>query len=142
MECLVYQRIRRDSISSKKIKQAVFFVLRELRKEGQVSVHLVGRRKMRNLNQVYRRQARVTDVLAFAMADSRPRGEERKDLGDIFICLPQARQQAEENKVSRPAEFNRLLIHGLLHLLGYDHLKPEQARKMFFQQDKLWKKIS
>ncbi len=86
---------------------------------------------MRTLNRRYRGKDRTTDVLSFPMregafADLRP-----ELLGDIVISVPAAERQAKEAGHSLIREIERLLVHGLLHLLGYDHERgPAAARRM------------
>lgn len=82
---------------------------------------------MRRLNARYRGIDRSTDVLSFPMSDERPRMIEwgrykgPLPLGDIVICVPKALVQAEQYCISFREETQRLLVHGLLHLVGYDH---------------------
>jgi probable rRNA maturation factor len=80
----------------------------------EVSVLFCGDRRMRTLNRRYRRKNGATDVLAF------PAGREDL-LGDIVISVPYAARQARRRRESVPRELDRLLLHGYLHLLGYDH---------------------
>lgn len=75
----------------------------------ELSLVLVGDKKIRELNQKYRRQNRLTDVLSF------------EELNEIFICLPQAKRQAKALKHSLNTELTRLLVHGIVHLKGYEH---------------------
>jgi rRNA maturation RNase YbeY len=87
--------------------------------EAQLSVLLVGDRRMRRLNQLYRGRDYPTDVLAFPMREAG--GPASPLLGDVVISLPQAIRQAEGDGHSLDHELATLLIHGTLHLLGYDH---------------------
>jgi probable rRNA maturation factor len=80
----------------------------------EVSVYFCGDRRMRTLNRRYRRKDRPTDVLSF------PAGEGTL-LGDIVISVPYAARQARRRRERPSAELDRLLLHGYLHLLGYDH---------------------
>jgi len=80
----------------------------------EVSVYFCGDARMRALNRRFRRRDRPTDVLSF------PAGEGRL-LGDIVISVPYAARQARRRREPRVAELDRLLLHGYLHLLGYDH---------------------
>jgi probable rRNA maturation factor len=84
------------------------------RARGSVTIALVSDQRIRALNRQFRRKARPTDVLSF------PAGE-RGRLGDIVIGIGVARSQAEEAGHSLGAELRVLALHGLLHLLGYDH---------------------
>jgi probable rRNA maturation factor len=85
---------------------------------------------MRKLNSCYRGLDRITDVLSFPMSD---RGliADSGLLGDIVVCVPRVESQAREYGVNFYTELLRLLVHGLLHLLGYDHERGTyQKRKM------------
>lgn len=96
---------------------------------GRVGIALVSDRAMRRLNRDYRDKDRATDVLSFGqMTASAPAGTKRgtsrespQDLGDIAIAVGVARRQARELGHSPDVEFRILALHGLLHLLGYDH---------------------
>lgn len=85
------------------------------------AVRFVSDREMRRLNAAYRRQDTTTDVLSFPDAgDDDPRGSERH-LGDVVISVPAARRQAAARPDGRARELRVLMLHGLLHCLGYDH---------------------
>ena len=94
----------------------------------EISIVLVSGTKIRELNRKYRKINRVTDVLAF-------------DYGEIFICLPQAERQAKQLGHSLKKELAILLIHGILHLAGYDDEKKLDYNKMVRKQEELWQKI-
>ena len=81
-----------------------------------VSVFFCGDRRMAGLNRRWRRQNRPTDVLAFPSGESRARF-----LGDVVISVPYASRQARRRGDPPSREMDRLLVHGYLHLLGYDH---------------------
>jgi rRNA maturation RNase YbeY len=89
-----------------------------------LSIALVGNRAIRSLNAKYRNKDAPTDVLSFTAGDLLPGGE--KLLGDVVISVDQAMKQAREKGVSFENEMEILLIHGILHLLGYDH---ERSRR-------------
>lgn len=91
------------------------------------AVIFVGDARMRTLNRVHRGLDRATDVLAFPGTDG--------ELGDIVIAVPYVRRQARRFNVSFQEECARMLIHGILHLLGYDHHRPTPARQMFRLQE-------
>lgn len=98
---------------------------------------------MRALNRLHRGVDRTTDVLSFPQFDGSPfpPGAELM-LGDIVINLHKTGRQAKEYGVSFNEELKRLLIHGLLHLLGYDHEQGEKAeRKMQQKAKKLFENI-
>lgn len=102
--------------------------------DGSVGLLLCGDRSMRALNRDFRGKDRTTDVLSFpAGADdptSRVLPGEPRFLGDLAISLPTCRRQAEERAVDPGSEFLRLLVHGTLHLLGYDHIEEIDRRRM------------
>lgn len=102
-----------------------------------LSLLLVGDRFMRRLNRLYRRKDHTTDVLAFPMRHVRPRLTPHASrftssmLGDVVISLPQAERQAAQAGHTLEREMAILMIHGLLHLLGYDHERSaREARRM------------
>jgi len=85
---------------------------------------------LRRLNKRYRKMDKITDVISFAMLEGDLPPVAQTNLGDIYISLPRTRKQARQYRVSFEEELKRLVIHGLLHLIGYDHIKPGQAAKM------------
>jgi probable rRNA maturation factor len=109
------------------------------RARGDVGVALVSDARMRALNHRYRRQNRPTDVLSFAANGAseergtlvpRQRHAEGSPLGDIVIATGVARRQAREAGHSLQSELRVLALHGLLHLLGYDHHGSDDAGRM------------
>lgn len=100
-------------------------------KGREVSVLITDDDRIQELNKTYRNKNKPTDVLSFPMDDEQL-------LGDIVISMDTAKAQAESFKVSLDEELSRLLVHGLLHLLGYDHVKGgHQAKKMRAKEDEL-----
>jgi len=92
----------------------------------EVSIAFIDDEAMRELNKRFRRQDKTTDVLTFPADDSYgdPTGhgnENGRPLGDIVICVDQARRQATDEKHSLAIEVRYLIVHGVLHALGYDH---------------------
>jgi probable rRNA maturation factor len=111
------------------IKRRVERMMSALKLSGvEVSVLLTGDVQMRELNRLYRKKDRTTDVLAFPMSDER----EPKPtlLGDVIVSIPTARAQAKGAGRPLVEEVTMLLAHGLLHLLGWDHVTPEEDRAM------------
>lgn len=94
---------------------------------GLASVVLVSGSRMRGLNRKYRRRDYATDVLSFPAGAEAPVPAPRKYLGDIVIALPVARRQARAAGHSEQVELRILALHGLLHLLGYDHERDNGA---------------
>jgi probable rRNA maturation factor len=89
--------------------------------DAELSVLFIGNRAMRTLNRQYRDKDRTTDVLSFSLREGRFGGVQPNMLGDIVISVPVARQQAVDAGITLHQELERLLVHGLLHLIGYDH---------------------
>jgi len=90
-------------------------------RDAGLSVLLVGDRAMRSLNRRYRGKDRTTDVLSFSFREGQGADVQHLLLGDIVISVPTALRQAREAGHTLYGEVDRLLVHGLLHLLGYDH---------------------
>ena len=97
---------------------------------AELSVSLVRDGEIRELNRRYRRKDRPTDVLAFALREGKF-GAVGGALGDVVISLDTARRQALEYRGTLTDEVDRLLVHGILHLAGYDHeVSPREERRM------------
>ncbi len=104
--------------------------------DTEISLSLVEATEMQALNLKYRERDYVTDVLSFPCSEPRT-------LGDIVICPEQALKQAQELGHSLNREMSFLFVHGLLHLLGYDHeISSEDERLMFDLQDHILSQIS
>lgn len=87
-----------------------------------VTVAFVSDAKMRGLNRDFRGKDSTTDVLSFPHeADEFDAGETENNLGDIVISVEQAKRQAAENNLTFELEIKQLILHGVLHLCGYDH---------------------
>jgi probable rRNA maturation factor len=106
---------------------------RFLRRAGlshvELSISLVGDRAIRALNRRWRAKDKATDVLSFPAGLS-PVGFGPKPLGDVVISVETARRRCGGRTSAVASEVDRYLAHGLLHLLGYDHERPADARKM------------
>lgn len=110
----------------------------------ELGVHLVGDRRIRTLNRVHRRVDRVTDVISFPLYGSPDEFPKTGPvlLGDIFVNPLVARQRALAGGVTTREELLALIIHGLLHLAGYDHeVGPHRRRKMLRMEEKLLREL-
>jgi probable rRNA maturation factor len=103
---------------------------------AEVTVLLVERSAMASLKEKWLGEPGPTDVLAFPMDDQVP-DEEPYILGDIVICPDVAREQAATSGEKVNDEVDLLLVHGFLHLMGYDHVKPADARTMRHREKKI-----
>ena len=112
------------------------------RKPVEVGVTLVGDAEMRRLNCRWRGKDRTTDVLAFEEGGPWPTGKGTTPfLGDIIISVPQVRRQAKADKKPFRKEFALMLVHGTLHLLGYDHMVKKDESKMFPLQERILSRL-
>lgn len=105
--------------------------------DSECSVIWVSPEKIHEINREYRDTDRATDVISFALQDGTDEfntEEEANELGDIFINTTAAENQAKEYGHSVRRETCFLFCHGLLHLLGYDHMTPEEEKEMFALQ--------
>ena len=93
--------------------------------------------EIHKINKEYRDIDRVTDVISFALNDEKDFLIKTEELGDIFICIDQAKRQAEEYNHSLDREIGFLSVHGYLHLNGYDHMTKEDEEIMFKKQDEI-----
>ena len=107
-----------------------------------ISVSFIDNEEIHRINRDYRKIDRPTDVISFAFLDNEDRTKEYASgmpviLGDIYISLDKASEQAKEYGHSMKRELCFLFVHGLLHLLGYDHMTKEDEEIMFPLQDKI-----
>jgi probable rRNA maturation factor len=94
--------------------------------------------EIHRINKEYRGVDRVTDVISFAFEDNEEkRYNYIRVLGDIYISIPQMKRQALDYGHSEKRELSFLTVHGLLHLLGYDHMKEEDEKVMFSLQEEI-----
>lgn len=106
------------------------------RPRTELSLSLVGDRRMQQLNRHYRGRDRTTDVLAFAFGEAEQPGPAL--LGDVIISVETAIRQAADADEPLDRELVRLLVHGVLHLVGYDHERSErEARRMRLKESRI-----
>lgn len=115
-------------------------------RSAELGIMLVGDQRMRGLNRRYRGKDRTTDVLAFAMRKAFTLHALRLTpdmLGDVVISVPTAWRQAKEARRSLDEELAWLLVHGILHLCGYDHARSErEARRMHRRERMILRSIA
>ncbi len=95
-----------------------------LRRNLAVTLRIIGAHEARGLNRRFRGRNYATNVLTFAYPDQRPLA------GDLAICAPVAAREARERGIGREAHYAHLVIHGMLHLQGFDHENDRDARRM------------
>ncbi len=108
-----------------------------------LSIIFVDEKEIQQINREYRNKDRITDVISFALEDNASfLPEEVRVLGDIYICIPRMKEQANAYGHSEKRELSFLTVHGLLHLLGYDHEQKEEEEVMFKLQDEILDKLN
>lgn len=106
--------------------------------DGEFNIIIVTSDFIHELNKNYRNIDRVTDVISFALEDDKTFNlDNYRVLGDIYICLDKVKSQALEYGHSFKRELSFLAVHGLLHLLGYDHMTKEEEEVMFAKQEEV-----
>lgn len=138
MPVAVSRRVRKRAIGTATLKKTAQRLLEAVGcADALVSIVLVGDGAMRTLNRTYRGKDRTTDVLSFPV-DTQPRtmGGPRL-LGDIIISVDRARRQAAAYDATLGREIERLLIHGILHLLGHDHHRRDERARMEREERRL-----
>ena len=121
-----------ESIDELLFKKIVQFVLKKEKKEGEVSIALVEPEEIKELNKNYRKKDSVTDVLSFINKNDiiEIKDKKRRFIGEIVLCPKKIRENAQEFNSDFIKELYWALIHGVLHLLGYEHNDLEKTKKM------------
>ena len=121
----------------------------KFKKPIEISLVITGEERIRSLNKKYRKIDKITDVLSFGLTDGfagglhssaetmEPTTNKIIYLGEIFICYPQVVKQAKQKKHTIKKELAILLIHGILHLLGYDHRGDYEDSEMKILEEKI-----
>ncbi len=133
-------KVRKGKVGRRKLEDKVFRILRILGISGaEISVLITDDEEIKELNRRYRGKDEPTDVLSF------PIGEKVGGtliLGDVVVSVDTALRQAKDTGLSLDEVLDRLLIHGILHLIGYDHENgDEEARKFFSLEDKVYAEL-
>ncbi len=140
----VANRQRAKKINTRLLKKIVGALFLELKiTEAELGITLVGRKKMAQANWDFLQHEGSTDVITFDHAEKqKTEVEKRKNLhGELFVCVDDAVQQAEEFSTSWQSEIVRYVVHGVLHLLGYDDLKPHLRRLMKREENRLVRRL-
>ena len=123
----------------KELDNLVEFLIEEFKLEEAIfSIIIVDEKTIQEINKKYRGIDKVTDVISFALEDEKNFTAELRVLGDVYICLEKAKNQALEYGHSLKRELSFLTVHGLLHLLGYEH--EEDETEMFKVQKEVLEK--
>lgn len=135
MEILLSNEQKICRVNSGQLKERVKIILETLDcRNKEISILIVTDSRIRELNQQYRNIDDPTDVLSFPQHEGNPEGPGSHLLGDVVISAETAARQAGEHQLSLEEELVLLLIHGILHLLGYDHEKSREEEKKMKQK--------
>lgn len=118
-------KVIKRTLKMEKVKKAIFTII------------FIDDDFMQTLNKKYRNINRTTDVLSFAFEDNNKICYNIRQLGQIFISIPKMKEQAKDYGHSEKRELAFLVVHGLLHLLGYDHTLGIQEEKEMFEKQEL-----
>lgn len=118
------KKVIKNTRKVEKIRKAIF------------SITFVGEEDIQEMNKDFRGIDKVTDVISFAFEDAKNISiKNMRVLGEIYICIPRMEEQAKIYGHSPKRELSFLVVHGLLHLLGYDHQTKEEESIMFAKQE-------
>lgn len=123
-----------------KLKEIVRFTLKKENCEnGMLNIIFVNNEEIHAINKKYRGINRVTDVISFALEDDNTliNPSDMRILGDIYVSLEKALEQAKEYEHSFERELSFLVVHGVYHLLGYDHMDKTEEKIMFAKQEEV-----
>lgn len=122
----------------KEYEKLILEVFSSVRSNVTFSIIFVDADEIKRINKVYRNIDRITDVISFALIDGESeQGIKTNDIGDVFICLERAFEQATDYGHSVAREIGFLAVHGYLHLCGYDHMNKEDEEIMFAKQEEI-----
>ena len=135
----IIKDIDRDILELDILNDYVNYVVKKLELEKcEFNIIIVDNERIHEINREYRNVDRETDVISFAMEDNMDvKYEDFRLLGDIYISIDKCYSQAEDYGHSRVREICFLATHGILHLLGYDHMNSDDEKEMFDLQHEL-----
>jgi probable rRNA maturation factor len=149
MEIQIRNPKKTKKVSLHRLKQTAQRALEELRgsETWELSIILVGDEEIRQLNKAYRHIDKSTDVLSFPLQETNAPGSFKTHsepffpfpLGDVIISVDTAERQALAHHHSLGDEMDILLVHGILHLAGYDHEKKKEAKQMLAMEMQILK---
>lgn len=132
MDIQFFNQTTEDTKSAEALIQMIFTQVTE---NHEMNIVFLDKDQIQEMNRTYRNIDKVTDVISFPDQDE-------NYIGDIFICLDRAKEQAVDYGHSIEREIGFLAVHGYLHLLGYDHHTVAEEKEMFAKQEEILKKAS
>ena len=135
----VISEVKNDVLELDVLNEYIKYVVKKLGLERcEFNIIIIDNEKIREINREYRNIDTETDVISFALEDAdNIKIDDYRVLGDIYISIDKCYSQAMEYGHSRERELCFLATHGLLHLLGYDHMNPDDEKEMFSLQNEL-----
>ena len=135
----IIKDINKDILELDILNDYVKYVVKELELDNcEFNIIIVDNKKIHEINREYRNVDRETDVISFALEDNMDiKYDNFRLLGDIYISIDKCYSQALEYGHSKVREICFLATHGILHLLGYDHMEASDEKEMFDLQNKL-----
>jgi probable rRNA maturation factor len=128
------------SLASNLLERAALAVLERQSSDGDLSIVLTDDAQLQKLNQEYLGIDAPTDVLSFPASETDPETA-RRYLGDILVSIPRAEEQARAAGHALETEIQLLVVHGTLHLLGYDHAEAEEKKHMWAMQAEVLERL-
>ncbi|OGP84337.1 MAG: rRNA maturation RNase YbeY [Deltaproteobacteria bacterium RBG_16_54_11] len=143
MEVVVQSRQKRQRVRPGKVKKMAERILSDLGfRESELSIVLVDDDEIQRLNREYLSRDHPTNVLAFAMREGEDRHLNPSVLGDVVVSVETAEREARQRGVILEEEMVLLLVHGILHLLGYDHEDaPAEAVQMEAKEQEILSRL-
>jgi probable rRNA maturation factor len=141
----IFNRQRGKKIHLRLLKKITASLLAEMEiGSAELGINLVAAPEMTALNETFLQHEGSTDVITFdhSNAECGERSAEFQLHGELFICVDDAVAQAKEFQTSWQSEVVRYVVHGVLHLLGHDDMKPESRRKMKREENRLLRGLS
>ena len=153
---IYFTNVRKYKFTIKRLLQGALKRLGQPVRDVELSLSIVSPQEIQSLNKQFRDVDSVTDVLSFPTVDNPQRSvldvkifpqdvknplNGKLNLGDVIICLDRAKEQASEYGHSLKRELCFLSLHGLLHLLGYDHVEPQDERQMNALQEEILQRM-
>ena len=130
--------VPRSGIDARSVKRTAKRLLAAVGETSSaLSISFVNDAEIREINREHRGKDKATDVLSFPLAAPDSPADGERLLGDVVISVDTAKRQAADYDASLEAEVNRLLIHGVLHIMGHDHEESAEQRRMRAEERRL-----
>jgi len=131
------ENISSDSrVKLSSLKKLAQKILKDFDEKGDLNIILVSDSFMRRLNQRFTRRKGTTDVLSFSFKENKNTKAKRSLLGEVYVSVNRAGKQARDYQSTFDQELKRLVAHGVLHLLGYEHKSKKDIDKMSKKEEK------